>query len=436
MTEKNSIKPRDIVEENIDWATHGTEDLIKNNILFIGDGYRAKNSELSKEGIPFARAGNINNGFNFSESDNFPLKDLTRVGNKISKENDVVFTSKGTVGRFAFVKKDTQRFVYSPQLCFWRVLNDSIIDPKFLYCWLRSSEFESQYRAVKGLTDMADYVSLADQRKMFITLPPLPTQKKIAKVLGDLDDKIELNRRMNETLEEMAMAVYRHYFVHFGLPPGAKEEATECPFGKLIEHPEMGMIPEGWSVGKLGDVVNTISGGTPSRNNDLYFLNANIKWVKSKELHGGFIFDTEEKITEDALKNSAAKLLPENSILIALYGATVGEYAILANEATCNQAVCALIPNTDLPFTYLFIFIKSNKENFKNLAIGSAQQNISQILIKNQFLIIDKKAIRVYHERVRKIFALIKSNSQEIQSLTETRDYLLPRLLSGDVRVE
>ncbi len=143
MTEKNSIKPRDIVEENIDWATHGTEDLIKNNILFIGDGYRAKNSELSKEGIPFARAGNINNGFNFSESDNFPLKDLTRVGNKISKENDVVFTSKGTVGRFAFVKKDTQRFVYSPQLCFWRVLNDSIIDPKFLYCWLRSSEFES-----------------------------------------------------------------------------------------------------------------------------------------------------------------------------------------------------------------------------------------------------------------------------------------------------
>jgi type I restriction enzyme S subunit len=89
--------------------------------------------------------------------------------------------------------------------------------------------------------------------KSELTLPPLPIQKKIAKVLGDLDDKIELNRRMNETLEEMAMAVYRHYFVNFGLPPGAKEEATECPFGKLIEHPEMGMIPEGWSVGKFSD---------------------------------------------------------------------------------------------------------------------------------------------------------------------------------------
>src|SRR3990172_763488 len=97
------------------WGQHEVSALISEGKLFVGDGYRAKNEELSASGLPFARAGNIDNGFNFNDADHFPERDLARVGNKMSQPGDVVFTSKGTVGRFAFVRPDTHRFLYSPQ---------------------------------------------------------------------------------------------------------------------------------------------------------------------------------------------------------------------------------------------------------------------------------------------------------------------------------
>lgn len=150
---------------------HQVCELIADGKLFIGDGYRAKNEELSSNGLPFARAGNINEGFRFDNADHFPEKNLVRVGNKVSQSGDVVFTSKGTVGRFAFVRSVTPRFVYSPQLCFWRSLDKDAIEPRFLYYWMFGREFFVQFQGVAGQTDMAEYVSLTDQRRMHITLP-------------------------------------------------------------------------------------------------------------------------------------------------------------------------------------------------------------------------------------------------------------------------
>ena len=189
--------------------------LIKAGALEIGDGYRAKNNEFAPSGLPFARAGNIKDGFQFADADRFPEENLERIGNKISESGDVVFTSKGTVGGFAFVREDTPRFVYSPQLCFWRSRDPSLIDPRFLFYWMSGREFFVQFKGVSGQTDMAEYVSLRDQRSMHLTLPPLPEQRAIAHILGTLDDKIELNRRMNETLEEMARALFKSWFIDF-----------------------------------------------------------------------------------------------------------------------------------------------------------------------------------------------------------------------------
>jgi type I restriction enzyme S subunit len=190
------------------WRLCQVSDLISDGKLVIGDGYRAKNDELSRPGIPFARAGNINDGFRFADADCFPIANLHRVGNKISEPGDVVFTSKGTVGRFGFVGPDTPRFVYSPQLCFWRSVDHSLIDPQFLYYWMVGREFYEQFKSVAGQTDMAEYVSLTDQRRMRITLPSTGEQRDIAHILGTVDDKIGLNRRMNETLEAMARAQF------------------------------------------------------------------------------------------------------------------------------------------------------------------------------------------------------------------------------------
>ena len=148
------------------WQYWDIAELIAQGKLYIGDGYRAKNEELSKSGLPFARGGNINNGFDFSSVDYFPADQIAKLGNKLSQPGDVVFTSKGTVGRFAFVTDDTVRFVYSPQLCFWRSLGTGLILPRFLYYWMQGGEFRSQYKSVAGQTDMAEYVSLSDQRRI------------------------------------------------------------------------------------------------------------------------------------------------------------------------------------------------------------------------------------------------------------------------------
>ncbi len=172
---------------------------------------------------------------------------------------------------------------------------------------------------------------------------------------------------------------------------------------------------------RLGDVVKTSSGGTPSRSRMEYYFNGTISWVKSKELQGEFIFETEEKITEDGLKKSSAKILPANTILIAMYGATVGEYAIFAKPATCNQAICALIPNESYPYTFLFTLIKFNKENLINMAVGSAQQNIHQELIQELEIPKSKEKIRNYDCQLELMFNKIKSNTIQIKSLTQLK---------------
>jgi len=145
-----------------EWRQHEVSRLIADGKLLVGDGYRAKNAELSLHGLPFARAGNINDGFRFDDADHFPEEELARVGNKVSQPGDVVFTSKGTVGRFAFVRSDTPRFVYSPHLCFWRSADEATLEPRFLYYWMFGREFFVQFKGVAGQTDMAEYVSLAD----------------------------------------------------------------------------------------------------------------------------------------------------------------------------------------------------------------------------------------------------------------------------------
>jgi type I restriction enzyme S subunit len=137
-----------------DWVEYRTEELINDGILTIGDGYRAKNSELDSTGLPFARVSNINNGFHFEDAERFPEEDLDKVGEKISYPGDVVFTSKGTVGRFALVRPDVEQFVYSPQLCYWRSLDHKFVDPRFLYYWMHSRVFWLQMQGVKGQTDM------------------------------------------------------------------------------------------------------------------------------------------------------------------------------------------------------------------------------------------------------------------------------------------
>jgi len=175
-------------------------DLAAANVLLVGDGYRAKNDEMATEGLPFARAGNIDNGFNFDGADLLGSPGVVRAGGKVSRANDVVFTSKGTVGRFAFVDPAMQPFVYSPQLCFWRSANHVALNPFVLRQWMASRWFLDQVDRVKGQTDMAEYVSLRDQRAMRFPLATPQAQKAIGSQLAELQRLVWNNERETRTL--------------------------------------------------------------------------------------------------------------------------------------------------------------------------------------------------------------------------------------------
>lgn len=261
--------------------------------------------------------------------------------------------------------------------------------------------------------DLSGYITGSAQPKLsqsnlnavMLPLPSVEVQNSIVRILGALDNKIELNNKINANLQQQADLIYNELF---------QNESEFC---------------------ELGSMVETTSGGTPSRKQPQFYENGSILWVKSKELSGGFIYATEEKINKIALTKTAVKLLPPHSILVAMYGATVGECGIISSSMTCNQAICALLPNDKYPYTYLYQLIRHSKEQLKNMAIGSAQQNISQVLIKKMPIHSNQKKVKEFDVKTQPYFKMMELLTLEHERLINMRKILLPKLMSGEVSV-
>ena len=382
----------------------------------LGDIYEVHNG-LSKggkffgSGFPFLSFSTIFKNW-------FIPNELTNLVQSTEKEQESYSIKKGDIfvtrtsetadelGMSCVALKDYPKATYNGFCKRIRQYNQNVeIDPRFIGYYLRNPTFRLFFQAFSG--SMSTRASLTNEALLGLPLklPPLPTQQKIAAILSSLDDKIELNNKINENLEQQAQALFDEIF---------KEDEKDI---------------------FLGEVIETTSGGTPSRKNMAFYTNGNNCWIKSKELESGFIIDTEEKITNDAINNSAAKLLPENSVLIAMYGATVGAYGIISKPMTCNQAICALLPNENYPYTYLFMFAKNVTQELETLAVGSAQQNISQVLIKKLKVHSDTKKIKEFHSSTHAIFEQMLLIRQENKTLSELRDTLLPKLMNGEIEV-
>lgn len=425
-----------------EWRRYEVRELIGSEKLVIGDGYRAKNIELSQTGVPFARAGNVNSGFQFADADHFPVDALSKVGNKVSQPGDVVFTSKGTVGRFAFVRKETPRFVYSPQLCFWRSVDQGLIDPGFLFYWMHGREFFLQYKGVAGQTDMAEYVSLGDQRRMHITLPGALEQRAIAHILGTLDDKIELNRRMSETLEAMARALFKSWFVDFdpvrakaeGRDTGLPEEVADV-FPDSFEESELGEIPRGWGVGTLPDAIEVnptrpLKKGVPAPYLDM--ANMPIRGhtpdeVAQRPFGSGMRFmngDTLVARITPCLENGKTAYVDFLGHGQVGWGST--EYIVLR-------------PKPPLPPEFAYCLARTGE--FRDFAIqsmtgSSGRQRVpAEVLGHFQMVVPPKPVAEQFGQAIGPMFAQTSQLAGEGRTLAALRDALLPRLVSGEVRV-
>ena len=364
-------------------------------------------SDYVEHGIPSIMPTNIGNRLDIKTDTIVCIteEDASRLEKYRVKENDIVYSRRGDVEKCAFISANEAGWLCGTGCLRVRFISDQI-SPKFCAYYLSTEAMKGWVSGNAVGTTMPNLNTSILQR-LPLLLPPLPEQRAIAAVFSSLDDKIDLLHRQNKTLEAMAETLFRQWFV---------EEDHE-----LLD---------------LGDVVETTSGGTPSRKNVEYYSEGTYFWVKSKELTGSYLLNTEEKITYDAIKKSSAKLLPKHSVLIAMYGATVGEYAIIAEEMTCNQAICALKPNEKYPASFLFFFVKENKENLINMAVGSAQQNISQQLIKKLSIPASNERIVEFDRVSLPIMKKIKFNIKSIQTLEKMRDMLLPKLMSGEVRVK
>ena len=283
--------------------------------------------------------------------------------------------------------------------------NENIVLPEYLFAFLKSPAVinELQMLAETRSGTFPQITFSGELAKLDINLPDIQTQQKIVDMLRVLGNKIVVNGTIQVNLQQQTDLIYNGLF---------QNESEFC---------------------ELGSVVETTSGGTPSRKQPQYYEDASILWVKSKELSGGFIYDTEEKINQIALAKTAVKLLPPYSILVAMYGATVGEYGIISSSMTCNQAICALLPNDKYPYTYLYQFIRYSQEQLKNMAVGSAQQNISQVLIKKMPIHSNQKKVKEFDVKTQPYFKMMELLTSENARLTLIRDALLPKLMSGQL---
>ena len=357
--------------------------------------------------VNYLDTGNITN--NTIDSIQFiNLKNMklpSRAKRKVRKDSIIYSTVRPNQRHFGIIKSQPENFLVSTGFAVIDV-DTNILNADFLYYLLTQNTFVDNLHAVAEQSASAyPAIKPSDIENLEIEIPDLATQKKIACILSSLDRKMVKNTEINKNLEQQLHIL----------------------FIKIFNGISTDVI--------LGDVVDTTSGGTPSRKHTEYYENGSICWVKSKELLGNYILDTEEHINDIALSKSSAKLLPSHSVLIAMYGATVGAHGIISKSMACNQAVCALLCNKKYPYTYLFQIAQEQQQKLINMAVGSAQQNISQILIKQLPLHSDISSIRKFHDLALPLHKQIEELQAENRALSKMRDTLLPQLMSGKLDV-
>ncbi|UCV12300.1 restriction endonuclease subunit S [Dechloromonas denitrificans] len=424
-------------------GTYRIEELISAGLMEIGDGYRAKNSELSDQGIPFARAGNINDGFKFASADLFPVNSLSKVGSKLSRPGDVVFTSKGTVGRFALVRDQTQQFVYSPQLCFWRSLAPNRLLPEYLYYWMNSAEFFNQVAYLKGQTDMADYVSLRDQRRITATIPDTTTQRFIVDVVKPLDDRITLLRETNATMEAIAQALFKSWFVDFdpvharqqGRAPDGMDEATAAFFPDSFEESELGLVPRGWRVGALSDLVHQHKGSlNPLSHPDIFFEHYSLPAFDSGQMP---VIEAGSEIKSN--KTS----VPPRAVLLSKLNPHISRVWMPASAgatAVCSTEFLVFTPagGASREFVYCSFSAPEFQQLLCQLVTGTSnshQRVKPDGVLSMRRIVPPPSVLESFEAATRPVFERIGHNRQQAQNLASLRDTLLPRLISGQLRL-
>ena len=326
------------------------------------------------------------------------------------------------------------------------------LDSGYLRYYLAAPEVQSMLLSWAGSGGTRNALTKRMIETFVVQAPAdLAEQRAIAHVLGTLDDKIELNRRMNETLEEMARALFKSWFVDFE-PVRAKMEGRwrrgqSLPglpaeyydlFPDRLVNTELGEVPEGWEVRKLGEVVEVVGGTTPSTKVIEYWQGGTHCWTTPKDLSNlstPVLLDTERKITDAGLQQIRSGLQPVGTLLLSSR-APIGYLAISEVPVAVNQGFISIPPGPVLPNLYLLYWCQAHEETIINYANGSTFLEISKSNFRQLLLIMpDMSTLNAYHKIASSLHGRIVTNERESRALAAQRDTLLPRLMGETLAI-
>lgn len=394
----------------------------------ISSSKRIFAKEYQSDGVPFYRGkeiiakqkGNaISNELFISRNRYEEIK--ARYG--VPQQRELLLTSVGTLG-VPYVIKEEDFYFKDGNLTWFRHFNG--LDVEYLYYWFLSPYGKNEINT-KAIGSTQKALTIDSLSKFDIKIPAnLDDQRRIASILSSLDRKIELNNKINADLEEMAQAIFMNWFVDFE------------PFkdGKFVDS-ELGMIPEGWKVGRLDEVADVVGGSTPSKAKPEYYTQKGIAWLTPKDLSNHpavYSSRGEIDITQEGYNSTSTKLMPKGTVLFTSR-APIGYISIAQNDICTNQGFKSVVPKK-AGTCFLYCFLKYVTPEIENKSTGSTFKEASGALMKSlQVIMPEQKVFEEFEAIVSPLFTRIESLEQESSRLSLLRDTLLPRLMSGELEV-
>lgn len=401
-------------------------------------------------GIPIIRGSNLTTGVERFRADEFVYVSRETAyehERSLCRPGDIVFTKKGTIGQTGFVPENGQHHLFllsSNQMKL--TVDQSIADPLFVYYFVSAPSSVAKIIRDSEATGVPK-TNVAYLRTFPISLPPLAKQKAIAAVLGTLDDKIELNRRMNATLEAMARALFKSWFVDFdpvraklaGRPPEALDKETAALFPSTFQDSAVGPIPKGWTLCLLPELADISSGGTPSKAAADYWDGA-IPWISPKAMTHIHVDDSEDHVSEAAIGNGT-RLTPRGATLVMVRGMGLHQGVRISQaqrDVTFNQDVKAIVPKT-VPSPFLLYGLLDSAPLLLSKVHASGHGTgvlATEFLEKLTFVVPPPEVLERLSTSLDVLNAKVATNVNESRTLATLRDTLLPKLLSGELSVE
>ena len=390
-------------------------------------GYAFKSKDFGDYPTKVLKIADINPPFVSSENSSgvdLSKYDVSKLEKFLVKKGDYILAMTGaTIGKLGRYISDEQAYLNQRVLKF---KPHESIDSNFLYYVLYGRQFAKYVVNHIDSESAQPNISAGTIGKFVFNLPDIKEQRSIASILSSLDDKIAINRRICENLEAQAQALFKHWFIDF------------APFknGKFVES-ELGMIPEGWRVGRLDELGDIVGGATPSKAEDSYYTSKGIAWLTPKDLSNKlskFTSRGEIDLTQEGYNSCSAKLMPKGSVLFSSR-APIGYLTIAKNDICTNQGFKSVVPKY-AGTAYIYYLLKTNTKRIESMSSGTTFKEASGSLMKSLAVIIPPKSIiDNYEASVVEIFKEQEVIEDESARLSTLRDTLLPKLMSGQIKV-